>query len=71
MLCNSKVLKRYVSLCETSNAFIGAFCFSKIHFHPPGPFKSIKTMLKSIQVLLGLSPVWNISSMEMLSKGWS
>ena len=46
-------------LCETSNAFIGAFCYSKIHFHPSGPFKSIKTMLKSRF----------ISSMELLSKG--
>ena len=46
-------------LCETSNAFIRAFCYSKIHFHPSGPFKSIKTVLKSLQVLLGLSPVWN------------
>ena len=39
-------------LCETSNAFIGAFCYSKIHFHPSGPFKSIKTMLKPLHVLL-------------------
>ena len=46
-------------LCETSNAFIGAFCYSKIHFHPLGPFILIKTMLKSLHVLLGLSPVWN------------
>ena len=46
-------------LCETSNAFIGAFCYSKIHFHPSEPFKSIKTRLKSLHVLLGLSPVWN------------
>ena len=46
-------------LCVTSNAFIGAFCYSKIHFHPSGTFKSIKTMLKSLHVLLGLSPVWN------------
>ena len=46
-------------LCETSNAFIGAFCYSKIHFHPSGPFTSIKTMLESLHVLLGLSPVWN------------
>ena len=48
-------------LCETSNAFNGAFCYSKIQFHPSGPFKSInkKTMLKSLHVLLGLSPVWN------------
>ena len=46
-----------IMLCETSNAFIGAFGYSKIHFHPSGPFKSIKTMLKSLHVLLGLSPV--------------
>ena len=46
-------------LCETSNAFIGSTCYSKIHFHPTGPFKSIKTMLKFLHVLLGLSPVWN------------
>ena len=48
------------SLCETSHAFIGAFCYSKIHFHPSGPLKSIKTKLKSLHVLLGLSPVWNL-----------
>ena len=60
MLCNSNVRKRYgFFLCETSNAFIGALCYSNIHFHPPGPFKSINTMLKSLHVLLGLSPVWN------------
>ena len=47
------------TLCETSNAFIGAFCYYKIHFHPSGPFKSIKTMLKPLHVLLGLSLVWN------------
>ena len=46
-------------LCETSNAFIGSFYYSKIHFHPSGPLKSIKTMLKSLYVFLGLSPVWN------------
>ena len=41
-------------LCETSIAFIGAFCYSKIHFHPSGPFKLINlTMLKSLHVLLG------------------
>ena len=48
-----------ILLCKTSNALIGAFCYSKIHFHPSGPFKSIKSMLKSFDVLLGLSPVWN------------
>ena len=46
-------------LSETSNAFIGAYCYSKTHFHPSGPFKSIKTMLKPLHVLIGLSPVWN------------
>ena len=46
-------------LSETSNAFIGAYCYSKTHFHPSGPFKSIKTMLKSLHVLIDLSPVWN------------
>ena len=46
-------------LCETCNAFIGAFCYFKIHFHPSGSFKSIRTMLKSLHVLLGLPPVWN------------
>ena len=45
--------------CEASNAFIGAFCYSKIILHPSGPFQSIKTMLESFHVLLGLSPVWN------------
>ena len=39
--------------------YIGAFCYSKIHSHLLGPFISIKTMLKSLHVLLGLSPVWN------------
>ena len=45
-------------LCETSNAFVDDFCYSKIHFHPSGMLKSIKTMLKSLHVLLGLSPIW-------------
>ena len=35
------------------------FCYSKIHLHPSGSFKSIKTMLRYLHVLLGLSPVWN------------
>ena len=56
-------------LCETSNAFIGAFCYFKIHFHPSGLFKSIKTMLKSLHVLLGLSPVWNCYPMGGHKKG--
>ena len=46
-----------VSLCETINVFIDSFCYYKIHFHQLGPFKLIKTMLNSLHVLLGLSPV--------------
>ena len=30
--------------------FIDVFCNSKIHFHQLGPFKLIKTMLKSLNV---------------------
>ena len=44
---------------ETSNAIIDALCYSIIHFHQSVPFKLIKTMLNFLQVLLGLSPVWN------------
>ena len=47
------------SLCGTSNALIDALCYSNIHFHQIGPFKLIKTMWKSLHVLLGLSSVWN------------
>ena len=47
-----------LSLCETINVFIDAFCYSKIQFHQLGPFELIKTLLKSLHVLLGLSPVW-------------
>ena len=39
-----------LSLCETISVFIDAICYSKIHFHQ---------LLKSLHVLLGLSPVWN------------
>ena len=69
MLCNANVRKRYVLLCETSYAFIGAFGYSNIHFHASGPFKSIKTMLKSLHILLGLSPVWNCYSKGGHKKG--
>ena len=34
-----------------------------------GPFKSIKTMLKSLHVLLGLSAVWNCYPKGSLKKG--
>ena len=40
-----------LSLCETTNVFIGAFfCYSKTPFHQLGSFKLIKTMLKSLNV---------------------
>ena len=48
-----------LSLCETVNVLIVAFGYAKSHFQELGPFKLIKTMLKSLHVLLGLSPVWN------------
>ena len=38
-------------LCETTNVFIDPFRDSKVHFHQIGPFKLIKTMLKSLNVL--------------------
>ena len=39
-----------LSLCETTNVFIDAFRNYKIHFHQLGPFKLIKTILKSLKV---------------------
>ena len=48
-----------IHLYETSNDFIYDFRFFRIHFHQSGPLKVIKTMLKSVRVLLGLSPVLN------------
>ena len=48
-----------LQLQSKKTAFIDAFVYSKIHFHQSGPFKLIKTMLKSLHVLLGLSPVRN------------
>ena len=54
-------------LLQTFNAFIGVFCYSKIHFHPSGQFKSIKIMVVEIFTCF----VRFISSMELLSKGWS
>ena len=38
-------------LCETTNVFIDVFCNSKINLHQLGPFKLIKTILKSLNVL--------------------
>ena len=40
------------------NVFIDAFSIRN-PFHQLGPFKCNKTVLKSLYVLLGLSPVWN------------
>ena len=71
MLYKCKARKRYcryvrqptkhendkLSLCETTNVFIDALCYSKIHFQLFGPLKLIKPMLKSLHVLLRLSPV--------------
>ena len=39
-----------LSLCETTNVFTDAFCYSKIPFHQLGSFKLIKTMSKSLNV---------------------
>ena len=39
-----------LSLYETSNVFIDAFCYSKTYFYQLGSFKLIKTMLKSLTV---------------------
>ena len=47
------------SLCETSNASIDAFYHYKIYFYQSEPLKVIVTMLKSVDVLFGLSLVWN------------
>ena len=33
-----------LSLCETTNVFIDAFCYFKIHFHQLGSFKLVKLM---------------------------
>ena len=59
MLYDCKLQNDIVLLCETSNAFIHALCLVKMIFHQRGLLKLIKTMLKSIHVLLGLSSIWN------------
>ena len=45
-----------LSLCETTNVFIDAFCDSQTNFYQ---FNLIQTIVKSLHVLLGLSLVWN------------
>ena len=48
----AKYENNMLSLYGTTNVFIDAFfCNSKIHFHQLGPFKLIKTILKSLNVL--------------------
>ena len=39
-----------LSLCETTNVLIDAFCYSKTHFHKLVSLKLIKTMLISLNV---------------------
>ena len=45
-----KYEKDMLSVCETTNVFIDAFCYSKFHFHQLGSFKLIKTKLKFLNV---------------------
>ena len=47
---------RYV---RQSMCLLMLFSYSKIHFQQLGPFQLIITVLKSLDILLGLSPVWN------------
>ena len=44
-----RLFKTMLSLCETTDTSISAFCSSKIH--RLGPFKLIKTMLKSVHFI--------------------
>ena len=55
MLSIAKCENDMLSLCGTIDVLIDAFCDPKTHIHR---FKSMKTMMKSLHVLLGLSPVW-------------
>ena len=45
------------------------FAIPKSIFHPSGPFRLIKTVLKSLHVLLGLFPVWNFYPKVCHKKG--
>ena len=47
------------------------FRYDKIHFHQLGLSKLIKAMLKSLHVLLGLSPAWNRYPQGSYKKGAS
>ena len=49
--------------------FVDSFLLFQFHFHQSGPFKLIATMLKSLYVLLGLSPVWNRYPKGVTRKG--
>ena len=54
-----------LSLCETINVFIDAFAIPKSIVIS----KDRLTMLKSLHVLLGLSPVWNHYAKDSHKKG--
>ena len=56
MLCNGNVRKRLCFVMLDIQCIYWCFLLFQNPFHPSGPFKSIKTMLKSLHVLLGLSP---------------
>ena len=45
------------------------FVIQKFHFYHSEPFKLIKTMLKSLHNVLGLSPVWNCYPKSSHTKG--
>ena len=64
----AKYENHMLSLCETTNVLIDAFCYFKILFHQLRPFKLIKTMLKSLHVLLVLSRVWNHYIQEVVTR---
>ena len=55
-----------LSLCETTNVFIDAFCNLKIHFHQLGPFKIDYNNVEIFKCFVRF-----ISSVESLSKGKS
>ena len=46
----AKYEKDMLSLCETTYVLLMHFCYFKVPFHQLGPFKLIKTMVKSLNV---------------------
>ena len=51
ILCIGNCKNNIFSLSETSLILTRAFNISKTDFHKSGPFKSIKNMLKSFQIM--------------------